>query len=276
MGLALTSLQDVFKNKVKDSINVPTVWIDSKTGEEHYDFKYTHVRRMRPEIEYVTNKPFVCDTDILYVRGNIKHIGSHVLMAGPIAVDENHYQFPIQETFRYAKSLEEISSLFYYWDSNEFIIPEDLLWNCPKLKKINDIFKNCPVKVIPSKLFAKCPELLSMDYSFYNTKITEIPEDLFNNNLQLTDMSYAFSWTKVKKIPEHLFDPIIDNIIGKKVQIGGFVYSTPLSETFTKIHNYDKKEQANRRARYFPQSLPRKFQYKLISISYSDSVPSYF
>lgn len=279
MGLTLTQLQGVFKNTVNDSIQKPTIWVDPNTGEEQLDCKYVEISYMDPTKGIQSNDHNATSyvdyddetgVDLLFVNGPIKQVGSHVKYCGPIGKGPLVYEFPIEDTFKYAKNLEEVSSLFYCNDSfDDFIIPEKLLWNCPKLRAISNLFMCLNVYEIPSKLLAKCPELKSIYGIFQNTKVHDIPEDLFNNNPKITDFADTFNKTKVTKIPDKLFDQFKNGIISHTIDVSGFVANTPLANSI--LYNRDNtrttfNQERQKRDEYFPSYFSPTIQNIMMAI----------
>lgn len=272
MAIKVTRLQDVFTQKVKDFLNMPTIWLDSITGEEHEDYEHTHIeshdprsftwREKRTAPSYVIERVYSMDEKpgTFRVNGPIKQIGSHVIECGSICIDQRDnmaypYLDQLDQIFKYATNLESLHNTFKALDigTNEFIIPENLFWNCNKLKTLQKVFNGTNLKHIPENLLAKCPNLESVRGIFCNTMVSEIPEDLFKNNPKITDFNSAFRLTEIKKIPDKLLEPFKDEILKHKISVDNFINQTPIQVEIT--NSYKPKEKKLIKAQYFPSYL---------------------
>lgn len=219
MAIKVTRLQDVFNNRVQDSVVVPTIWVD-EDGVEHEDT--THDIISGDGISSVLFSSLLLLPEpnrisaVYTVPGQIKQVGSHVIAVGALSniapksfVDP--YQFDLSQTFKYARNLEALYSTFshFIYSSEEGWlkeIPEDLFYGCPKLRILSSTFARTTFSKIPNKLFSKNPALESVDKLFYNSSIESVPGDLFRNNSKLSRVRQCFSLClRLKKVGDGLF-----------------------------------------------------------------------
>lgn len=297
MPLSVTTLRDVFKTQVKDSVKVPTIWVDIETGTEYEDYDHTYISSKNPysyswsaardELSYL-DKVQLGMPEILFVRGTIKQVGSHVKFCGYIYDRPNlHYPFidNLSNLFKYAINLEKLnrafsSNSFGYYGGIPFEIPEDLLWGCPNLIDLSRSFALSSLEKIPSNLLAKCPKLQTIQSLFYASEIKEIPEDLFKNNQHLINFKFAFANTQIEKVPDKLFDPVMDGILNGSVDVSACASSTPVSAEFTNVLMVDApktaKARKEKRDKYLPKDMPREIQWRLIDTSNYNGANMYF
>lgn len=286
MAIKVTRLQDVFKNKLKESVNVPTIWVDLKTGQEYDDYEYTRIGAYMSWTD-ANDEPFTIKkdqidyfggtADRLLVRGAIKQIGSHVEVCGCLMDQNEQAPYPfldqIGDVFKNARNLKDLELSLYNIDKysdTPLIVPENLLWNCPKLQKISSLFEETKITEIPANLLSKCPNLISV-YSFCeHTQISEIPEGLFDNNSKIRIFIEAFKHTNITKIPDSILEQFKDGILNGKIDVDYFAQRTPISKLvngpFFKDDSTTEEEKALKRAKYLPSYLPAKIQASMLAL----------
>lgn len=286
MAITVTRIGEVFKKTVQDSIDYPTIWIDSRTGKECEDFKYTYIESKDPEIyslNDISNESSrvvhrADGNDILYIYGPIKQVGSHVISCGRLYYNSTG-QYPfldqLDQIFKYARNLEYASDLFSYMRCDTFSVPKNLFWGCHKLKELVNIFSGTELEYIPAELLSKCYQLESVMELCYYTRLKEIPEDLFKNNPKITNFVRAFFGTSVQKIPNKLLEPFKDGILSKELSFGSFVGNTPIRHCISRIDS-DKSKQEREviRSQYIPTYIPREIQWEMLG--YQGSVKDNF
>ena len=72
------------------------------------------------------------------------------------------------------------------------IVPETLLYGCPKLGYLSSAFEKTNIETIPAKLFINNPELTDVSYCFYDTYLTNTDGNIFDNNPNLYNVTYCF------------------------------------------------------------------------------------
>lgn len=264
MAIKTTSIKDVFKQQIKESVKQPTIWVDYY-GTTHEDTKYEWIEAYEKKLAWETipsegKNPFkiyhemgVVDnrfTQIpvgLGIYGTIIQVGSHVKKCGrlfdpyvdkfkPIQFDSSK----LTDVFRYATSLEETKELFYmahFSDSNPKL-PEDLFWNCPNLKSLKYAFVATDITEIPENLFARNPKLEDISGCFsLCSNITSIPENLFKNNPNLKDIAQTFERTGIKEIPYKLLEPLRDKIENGKIGMLGCFSDAAITDRYKDICN---------------------------------------
>lgn len=280
MALTTTSIKDIFKKKVdsiiSDSYEAPTIWVDSRTGEEHEDYDYSCVKSADPDgnSHYWKGKPNdpywiesgnYGDPDYLVVNGPIKQVGSHVVECGRVHLRNKEYPFAnsLDKIFKYARNLEILH--FAFEGIQDIVIPENLFWNCPKLTSLFKCFCGVNVTKIPANLLSECHSLENVSLMFYDSRVDEIPEDLFKNNPEIYDFSSAFKFTNVKKIPDGLLTQFKDGIEKRNINILSFVELTPIDNAFRTgpIPPTPAKRKAKRNL-YFPSYLSKETQWRML------------
>lgn len=198
MAIRVRTFGDIFKNKVANSLDVPTIWVDLD-GNEHLDYEHYIITSFSALQKY--GKLFDTSNDILLVNdhlesrqclrvcGIIKQIGSHVTRCYKLNdFSDKQYPYDLKKTFRFARSLTYLKDSISKVDSEEepLVIPEDLFWNCPDLKEVIDCFNYNHCSEIPENLFSRCPDLQSVRGAFSACQnLTEVPKDLFKYNVQM-------------------------------------------------------------------------------------------
>ena len=76
MEATITTIGDVFKNKVADSLDVPTIWVDL-VGTEHLDYEYDIITSFGPLQK--CEKLFHISNDIVRVNIDIGKVISHTI-----------------------------------------------------------------------------------------------------------------------------------------------------------------------------------------------------
>lgn len=250
MAIKTTSIRDIFKKKVSsdveetilNSYEAPTIWIDSETGEEHEDFDYPELDCEIPgKPTRTTWYPLSGEEATIFVNGPIKQIGSHVtkctglfprFMQGSSGSSPADYPFMdnIRDVFKYARNLESLNSTFYNFgtESYTFMIPENLFWNCPKLKSLYNVFYRAHIAEIPANLLSKCPDLENVKSLFCSATIDteEIPDGLFKNNPKIKNFDIAFYNSNVSKVSNTLLSQFKDDIDRGIVSVHDFLKST--------------------------------------------------
>lgn len=211
MAIKTTSIRDVFKDKVKSSFAVPTIWVDMD-GNEHEDYTSDKVSADNFTID-VTEEFENC----VY----IKQVGSKVVELGAVVNPQNYVGaslegriFILQDDLfdhsflENAVNLERMFATFYTkgFDLNLDHIIDGLFDNCSKLEDVANVFIECDITKIPENLFAKCPNLKYVDGLFACTNIETIPENLFSANTQIKKAYRTFAFcNKLKERPKNLF-----------------------------------------------------------------------
>lgn len=225
MDATITTIGDIFKNKVSEQLKKPTIFVDTHGNEyEDYDFEAIEAGGY-PNHTYVTSLLNARQNDSLYLITSslkkitlpdgsrapllvvddcyIKQIGSHVKYCGPLYNWYDPYPFDIRETFRYAYKLQILSGTFQYiYDTlkNQTFpkgsLPEDLFWNCPDLENVRGVFvRNSKLISIPSGLFERNKKLKSVHTCFSHCRnLTNVPGDLFKNNPNIQDAKGIFKF----------------------------------------------------------------------------------
>lgn len=301
MAIKVTTIRDAFKKKVSDvadeaaikSYDAPTIWIDGRTGEEHEDFEYTHIESVNPDSDNWPggpDDPFhvqkgakmmiiskSAEPDILKVNGPIKQIGSHVIYCGRLYGNpEKVYPFldNLYNVFKYARNLEYAFCLFDYVNTDgPLVVPENLFWNCTKLKEMSVIFRYTNLKNIPARLLERCTELEDVTTMFYNTPLKDIPEDLFRTNTKIKNFNSAFSKTNVKKVPDRLLEPFKAGIIDGTIDVSKLVEDTPLEKEVYKTINdksLSQEEIDKKMSEYLPSYFPKQIQLEIVGYTTTD------
>lgn len=270
MAIRVTRIGDVFKQKVTESLDVPTIWVDLD-GNEHEDYEHLAIASSRD-----VNAPLALsngfnlsvygwlpptDMKILTVNGVIKQVGSHVLYCGKINdMWKLKYPFDLSKTFKAAKNLKSLAYTFHDTGDkdNPITIPEDLLWGCPNLIECNSVFSLCFISQneIPENLFSKCPKLKSIESCFqWCYRITKIPDHLFKNNTELINLSKAFSrCDNLQDIPKGLLDPFRRGFLEGTINLDHLFYMSPDNQDVTML-----------KERVFTSKIPNNKLKKLFS-----------
>lgn len=285
MPIQTTSIKDIFKKKVDDTVadlyDAPTIWRDSNTGEEHEDYEYVCIRSESPAISAAMGHPtdtpsyttpgHYGDPDWLVVNGPIKQVGSHVIKCGKIHISSKKYPYAdrLDQLFKFARNLEELDESFDNINTwpDRLVLPEDLFWNCPKLIRMSRCFGHARLAGVPPKLLYNCHSLESVNRLFYDASgVEEIPEDFFKNNPNIKDFRCAFEYTLVKKIPQGLLTQFKEGIEKGDIDINYFVKSTPLAAEFGPRGKVPKTpaEKKAKRDMFFPTYLSKEVQWGMM------------
>lgn len=215
MAIKTTSIRDVLKQKIKDSIEGPTIWTDIN-GVEYTDFQCTYLETSVSANGgyFISDCMYGTDGDTLVIDGLVIQVGSHVkkftggLASRPsIPVPDD---FNPSNIFKFAKNLTHLYGTFYgpIIDLLGFCnnVTEDLFWGCQNLERCSTVFGKSSITKIPENLFAKCPNLRCIDHIFYDSSIMTIPENLFATNTKIESAKGAFmGCTNLTKQPKDLF-----------------------------------------------------------------------
>lgn len=197
MALKITSVGDVLKKQVAESLKMPTIWVD-KRGNTHEDYERVDINAMTLDDEDGN----MCD--------HIVQVGTHVTTVRCIdGLSTRHRRTEIDlDIFKYAINVEQLHACFNSQDIKH--IPEGLFKNCRKLYIAAYVFSECKfLEDVPSDLFVNCPLLQDVEGCFSgctNLRGWNIPGDLFKNNPELKWLDGLFSrCTSLKKVNSEWF-----------------------------------------------------------------------